>query len=513
MKRWFGWLAFCLVLPLCLASTSCANREDKGSSGKTPVLGGSVNGDVFVAENGLEYTLDASGESYCVSGIGACTETTPSIATSVNGLPVTAIGDYAFFGAEITHVSVPDGITSVGTRAFAQCDSVLSITLPDSVTSVGAEAFYKCTSLESLHLGEGLTAVESYAIAGCSALQSLRIPDSVVSVSPHAFDGSACVKLEGGVYYVDRWVVLCDVSTTEATLRADTVGIADLAFFACGHLQSLTLSESVRSIGTSAFDGCDSILETAGGVSYVSGWVVDCDPNVTEVVLQADTVGISRSAFADCKGLTSLTVNGTLSLGERAFYDFDKLESLTIGEGVTAIGDLAFASCDALLEVHIPSSVTSIGLAAFSGGSSLRALTVDDANPVYHSDGNCVIETASKTLIAGCNTSVIPADGSVTGIGACAFYVSMNLTEIDVPDSVEWIGQDAFYACVSLESITLGTGLKRIEDRAFLRCDALATVYYGAGELSWNQIEISEQDDGNAPLLNATRQDLADEQP
>lgn len=82
---------------------------------------------------------------------------------------------------------------------------------------------------------------------------------------------------------------------------------------------------------------------------------------------------------------------------------------------------------------------------AFSDVRYCNSLTVDEANTVYHSDGNCLIVTATKTLIAGCNTSVIPFDGSVEVIGEYAFYNRKNLTSINIPDAVTTINRYAFY--------------------------------------------------------------------
>ena len=91
--------------------------------------------------------------------------------------------------------------------------------------------------------------------------------------------------------------------------------------------------------------------------------------------------------------------------------------------------------------------MTSIGRIAFYQCGGLKSITVEKGNKYYHSAGNCLIETASKTLIAGCRNSVIPTDGSVTSIGERTFFGCVSLTSITIPGSVTSIGEDAFWGC------------------------------------------------------------------
>ena len=123
------------------------------------------------------------------------------------------------------------------------------------------------------------------------------------------------------------------------------------------------------------------------------------------------------------------------------------------GDAVKGISEGAFANCTSLTSIEIPASVTNIGKGAFSGCGSLTSIVVAEGNTVYHSAGNCLIETAGKKLIAGCKNSTIPTDGSVTSIGERAFYGYSSLTSIEIPASVTSIGAYAFYGCSALEKI------------------------------------------------------------
>ena len=164
-------------------------------------------------------------------------------------------------------------------------------------------------------------------------------------------------------------------------------------------------------------------------------------------------------------------------IGDYAFLNCEILTSITIPDSVTSIGEGAFFGCSGLTSIEIPDSVTSIGLYAFYGCSSVESITVASGNIVYKSSGNCLIETATKTLIAGCKNSVIPSDGSVTSIGDYAFSDCSSLTSIEIPDSVTSIGSFAFFYCESLTSITIPDSVTSIGEWAFASCTNLIDIY------------------------------------
>src|SRR5699024_9933002 len=125
--------------------------------------------------------------------------------------------------------------------------------------------------------------------------------------------------------------------------------------------------------------------------------------------------------------------------------------------------------------IDIPSSVTSIDRNVFYC-ENLEELKVEKGNPVYHSEGNCLIETESKTLLAGCKNSRIPTDGSVTRIGSGAFWGCSSLAKITIPKSVTSIGDSAYSGCSGLTSITIPKSVTSIGDSAFSGCSGLTSV-------------------------------------
>ena len=120
--------------------------------------------------------------------------------------------------------------------------------------------------------------------------------------------------------------------------------------------------------------------------------------------------------------------------------------------------------------------MTSIGEAAFGGCSGLTSIKVKSGNTKYDSRDNCnaIIETASNTLISGCQNTTIP--NNVTSIGKSAFFACSSLTSITIPNSVTSIGDAAFQSCSGLTSVTIGNGVTSIGEWAFSRCSGLTSI-------------------------------------
>jgi hypothetical protein len=177
----------------------------------------------------------------------------------------------------------------------------------------------------------------------------------------------------------------------------------------------------------------------------------------------------------------------------------DQITAVTLPDTLVHIEKHAFLRCRNLKSIHIPASVTDIDPTAFQECTGLESITVDEGNPVYRSEGNCLIEIATGTVVVGCASSVIPDDGSVKAIGRWAFYKCVDLTRIHIPASVAELPQEAFSGCASLERVegceglvTVGEDafhgcgllmdfpfpetLKAIEDRAFAGCETLSRV-------------------------------------
>ena len=164
-----------------------------------------------------------------------------------------------------------------------------------------------------------------------------------------------------------------------------------------------------------------------------------------------------------------------MKIGNYAFYDCRFLASVTIPNLVIIIGKEAFSGC-CLTSITIPCGVRSIEERAFCDCSYLKSIAVEEGNPVYDSRDNCnaIIETATNTLIAGCENTIIP--NSVTSIGDNAFSGCSGLTSITIPNSVTSIGDNAFLDCSGLISITIPNSVTSIGNKAFSGCTGLTEI-------------------------------------
>ena len=347
---------------------------------------------------------------------------------------ITSIGKYAFADCTgLTSVAIPSSVTSIGESdgeihviaidefaeestthfnmpaylAFEGCTDLASITvtngnpicdsrsncnaiidtysntlvlgckntiIPSSVTSIGGFAFKDCTGLTSMTIPSSVTSIEGYAFKGCTSLTSMTIPSSVTSIGYGAFSDTPYYNDQpDGVFYAGNIAYTYKGTMPENTsiiIKRGTRKINDNAFEGKINLTSITIPESVTSIGSYAFSRT----------------------GLTSVTIPSSVTSIGNAAFYDCWGLTSVSISPSVtSIGKGTFSQCG-LTSVTIPEGVSSIEYKAFGGCRNLTSVTIPSSVTSIGRFAFYdyGCNNIYDIT-------SHTDLYCYAETVPAT--------------------------------------------------------------------------------------------------------------------
>ena len=247
-----------------------------------------------------------------------------------------------------------------------------------------------------------------------------------------------------------------------------------------GHVDGYNATGALDIPASVNHEGTDYAVTTIGNTAFMY------DFYLTSLTIPNSVITIEEGAFAYCQGFTGDLVipNSVVTIEPSAFmicFGFDG--DLILGNSLTTIGDYAFNSCDGLHGVlNIPSNVESIGLDAFRY-CKFGGITVDPANAVYDSRGNCnaIIRTNTNELVTGCVNTVIP--NSVTAIGENAFCGIEAMTSVQIPESVTTIGAGAFAFCFGLTGdLTIPNSVQTIGSGAFFQCEGFdGTLTIGEG--------------------------------
>jgi uncharacterized repeat protein (TIGR03803 family) len=373
---------------------------------------------------------------YVCIGNGGEVVTIPS---SINGLPVTGIGDNAFsYCTYLGSVAIPNSVTSIGDRAFAGT-SLISVTIPNSVTTIGDSAFAGCTSLGSF--GGTVTIGTNVISIGDSTFYSTKlstiiVPNSVTSIGTNAF-GS------------------------------------------CYSLTNVTIGSGVINIGDNAFNGCTSlttIIVNSNNPAYSSAAEVLFNRSQTTLI-QYPPGGAGGSYIIS---------NTVTTIGATAFQYCNSLTNVTIGTNVASIGDWAFSGCG-LTNATIYSGVTNIGKGAFSLCYGLTTISVNIGNPSYSSVAGVLFNKAQTLLVQypiGNTITGYTIPSTVTSIGAHAFDECDSLTSVAIGTNVNNIGDYAFYYCSGIGSITIPDSVTNVGNYAFTACTGIGRLTIGKGLIS-----------------------------
>ena len=307
--------------------------------------------------------------------------------------------------------TIPNTVTRIGDAAFSKCN-ISSITIPESVISIGASAFMSCSNLTAITIPNSVTDIESYAFEDCYDLKSIILSESITKIDRNVF--SWCYKL---VY--SEFDNACYLGTADnpyfALIKAKSTDIT-----------SCKIHDNCQIIANGAFDNCenlqyneyDNVLYLGSAENPYLMLVKAKSTDITSCEIGNGCHIIDNRAFYNCNKLTSITIpDGVKSIGDRVFYNCSNLTDIAISESVESIGDWTFYNCSNLKDIIIPESVESIGYGAFYDCESLTTITIPE---------------------------------SVISIGGYAFFDCDSLKLATIPASVMSIGDGAFRDCDSL---------------------------------------------------------------
>lgn len=372
---------------------------------------------------------------------------------------VTSVGNECFSEChELSSVTLGNNIKTIKNEAFSNCHSLSSIILGDNVETIEDGAFYMCWELRSIILGNNVKSIGGGTFAGCWSLSSINIPNSVAHIGQNAFGETSLYNnpenWENNLLYIENCLVSADQYAYGAIeIRGGTRIIADRVCEGLQYIASITIPNTVTSIGESAFEGCSSLKSITIGtnVTDIGRFAFAACPSLDSIVWNAKK--LQDDSHAGDKIFNSLSV--PLSVTSITFGDsvehipsgmcagMPNLTSVSMGKNVKIIGPGAFFDCTFLESLHIGESVEIIGGQAFQGCHRLKSITLPESLKI---------------------------------IGGSAFHVCTSLTSVVIPDSVTTIEGSAFESCSALESLTIGKSVNYIGLLVVNGCSSLKLI-------------------------------------
>ncbi|MCR5149938.1 MAG: leucine-rich repeat protein [Clostridiales bacterium] len=392
--------------------------------------------------------------------------------TDVTGLvlagSVSKIGNYAFCNCkDMESITIPNTVTVIGNNAFSGCSVLKNITIPGSVASLGNSAFSNCSGLESITIQEGVSNIGSSSFSGCSALKAIIIPNSVTNIGLAAFRncssleslsipfigtsreatgssrvfgfifGNTGIKDADGVteqhFDVSSVSYYYIPSSLKSVTVTDATSVPYGAFYNCANLESITLSNSISSIGENAFYSCVNLenmtFEAGSSLATIGNMAFANCSSLTVLYLPASLTLVDRYAFNNCSGISDVYYDGADSevistlntifgasnvhffvarVNDTQFYSFSDAVTAAVNTGtIELLGNIAESYKIAKNQVlKVKTNGYSLNITAPSG---LNVFSITDSNgvttygvPYFH----------GQTL-------------STTGEIACNFYVSL----------------------------------------------------------------------------------------
>lgn len=318
---------------------------------------------------------------------------------------ITDIGTCVFSGlSNLKWAELDDGIKTIGQSAFSDCKVLEKVKLPANLATIESYVFSGCKTLEKIELPEKLTYIGNGAFSD-TGLRSIRIPASLKRCDKYAFGSNSTVNAvyiedltswlsmeEGPNFFSSEDIELSSKSPTikyyvdgelleRLVIPDEVTSIRDYAFNCGKEIREIVFHENVKTIGRSAFLGCENLeltrdklpnyLQTIGAYAFAK-----CK-KISKVGIPSSVTEIGEAAFAMCSGMTQCIFAQEIQIekiSRKLFQGCTSLEKTTIPAGVTIIEGYAFQNCKKLDRITIPATVISILSEAFYSCTNLEAV-------------------------------------------------------------------------------------------------------------------------------------------
>lgn len=471
---------------------------------------------------------------------------------------VVAIEEEAFADCLVMQtINFPAGLRKIGKSAFENCVKLIRALLPDSLTRVSPSAFNRCRVLNEVRFGSETVEIGELAFYGCRKLSQAVLPDGLKVLGDMAFYQCASLKeirLPSQVEYLGSNVfthsgvkcatVGCDPKICRSDVFSQCDRLKKLVFeegvrhigdkfaFHCERLISVTLPDSLETIGRHAFEGSKYLknlpenktvnrilldgqsfsgdVVLGGDIRAVAGGAFYGNTQITKVTFPDEITWIGPWAFGGCTGLREVILpEGIDNFEEGVFARCTDLQTVAFQEPpengkITSVMPQAFLNCKSLRNIPALDSCGSIGSSAFSGCEMLEktgfAVDANSFPTKLHIGDSTFFGTPFLNMLkmdrddsfaallgtvldgGNCRGEVRIPEG-VVSIADYAFCGNEDITSLFLPESLKDIGDSAFAGCKNLKEIHFLAPLESMGDSAFEKCTSLEMVWCQVREI------------------------------
>jgi hypothetical protein len=403
-----------------------------------------------------------------------------------------------------------------GEITITGCDKTVSghLTVPSrintyNVVKIDNAAFADCTQLTSIDLGS-VSQLGLRIIAGCTNIKEITIPHTVNNCDSTNYSAlnkgtltGSCIEtlhFEEGITEVFPGIAQ-DVTTLKEVSIPDTVKtIGASAFAGCVGIEEIELPDGIISIGNYAFSGCTSLTEIdLKSVQSLGTYLISGCTNIKEINIPASATDIKWDNVYNRGVLTGSSIEklyfaeGTKTIGTKIAADCKTLKSVGIPNSAETIDASAFNGCEALEEINLK-SVKVLGSRAFANCASLTSIDLKS------------VESLGIYLIAGCtNIKEIKIPASATDIKWDNVYnrgvlTGSSIEKLYFAEGTKTIATKIAADCKTLKIVCVPRSLEKICKSAFVACEAITDVYFAGSETEWAEIVKESYNDC---LINA----------
>jgi hypothetical protein len=391
------------------------------------------------------------------------------------------IEDGLFYGCKgLETINFNDGLEKIGNQAFLGCSSITSIELPSSLQLIEFQAFENCVQLECV-IGLENTKVDSLpneAFQGCIRLKEIYLPIGMKSLGPHAFyDCQHIEKLDifkTEIEYIGIAAFQNCYMLKEMVFPRRIKVIENFLLKSCTQLKKVKIPPSIEEIHTSAFFGCNQLLEidfhNKRNLTRIDNDAFAGCHRIENISLPDGLKKLTRGLFRECVSLKRVEIpDGIHDIPVDCFKDCKQLEEIIASTKISSVRAGAFRNCFGLKDLLFAKHANVCEVAAFRGCIGVENVVLDK------------VDTLSPAVFMGCYNLKSVSVPQIRQIDNYAFYGCVNLEEVPIENVKMKIGAGAFWNCSKLKKVIFSNEISDIQPSAFRNCESIEEVKFPVG--------------------------------